>query len=285
MLGYRRKSFAAAHKLLSELRTNLEEISPLLPLQRLLIKEITSAERQIRSLKQELSLQSAFRKSDTYIQNRIERLRLLTFIWRSFGDAIAFLYMDKFALKQTRYNIHNMNPRQDAGFLSDKKGLQGELTFRETLLARGIPSVLVDITNTIRHGDVCLMLGPDPQLIEVKTSAQMDRRGRKQVAGIRTLQDFLKRDYAQSFRGLPEIRRVEHHSPERRYLGLFYVAMKTNSKKSIPEIFSSIKVSHPWVFSLNEFKTKRVRGLLTRLSRCPSAQNRGYMNFFRVIYI
>jgi hypothetical protein len=89
----------------------------------------------------------------------------------------------------------------------------------------------------------------------------------------------LKRDYAQSFRGLPEIRRVEHHSPERRYLdeinlctetaalsghsvlqpenGLFYVAMKTNSKKSIPEVFSSIKVSHPWVFSLNEFKTKR----------------------------
>jgi hypothetical protein len=187
MLGYRRKSFAAAHKLLSELRTNLEEISPLLPLQRLLIEEITSAERQIRSLKQELSLQSAFRKSDTYIQNRIERLRLLTFIWRSFGDAIAFLYMDKFALKQTHYNIHNMNPRQDAGFLSDKKGLQGELTFLETLLARGIPSVLVDITNTIRHGDVCLMLGPDPQLIEVKTSAQMDRRGRKQVAGIRTL--------------------------------------------------------------------------------------------------
>jgi hypothetical protein len=282
MLGYRRRSFARAHSLLNELRADIANLTALSSLQRLLIDEITRAEQKVRDLKRELSLRKAglhTTTSEGYFENRIERLRQLKFFWRSFGDAVAFLYMDKFALKQTHYNIHNMNPKQDAGFLMGKEGLRKEIALMEAAIAAGIPSLLVDVTNTIRHGDVCFMIGADPQLIEVKSGSRIGSRGRRQVKGLERLHDFFKTDHAKDFRGLSEVRRVEHGVPERVYVdeinlcieaaiednyavaqperGLYYIAMKTNNKESVPKALGSIAATRPWAFSLNEFKVKR----------------------------
>jgi hypothetical protein len=41
-----------------------------------------------------------------------------------------------------------------------------------------VPALLVDLTNTIRHGDICLMGESDPCLIEMKASKNLDSRGK-----------------------------------------------------------------------------------------------------------
>lgn len=68
-------------------------------------------------------------------------------------------------------------------------------------LQQNVPALLVDLTNTLRHGDVCLMGRPILQLIEVKASAGLDRRGRRQRRDIEKLQSFFDSDEAHDLRG------------------------------------------------------------------------------------
>jgi hypothetical protein len=148
----------------------------------------------------------------------------------------------------------------------------------EQALATGIPSLLVDLTNTIRHGDVCFMVGPHPRLVEVKAGRKLGRRGRKQAQNIKQLHQFFETDHALGLRGIPEIRRVGIQGPERSYIsemnacidtamergcaivnperGLYYVAV-TDTGPSIGEVFEQIKAERSWVFSLNEIKSSR----------------------------
>ena len=81
--------------------------------------------------------------------------------------------MDKFALKHTLYSTENTNPKQDAGFIAGKEGLSNELAVIDDALEHNVPALLVDLTNTIRHGDICLMGAADPYLIEVKASKKL----------------------------------------------------------------------------------------------------------------
>jgi len=272
-----------AHSLLSDLRSKPENLEKLSSLQHLLIKEIVVAEKKIRGLKKKLSLVSntgndPAGNATTYIRNRINSMRQVAFVWRCFGDAIAYIYLDKFALKHTLYSTENFNPKQSAGFLLDKQGLQGEISVMEQGLEAGIPTLLTDLTNTIRHGDVCFMVGSDPHLVEVKSGHGLNQRGRRQVKHLKKLQEFFANDRARGFRGLPEIRRIAHETAEWSYIdemnacidaaaedgwaisnperGLYYIAIG-RSGMPIKDIFAKISVEYPLVFMLNTYKTNR----------------------------
>jgi len=139
MLGYRKKSFADAHAHLSKLRANLADFATLKALQQLLCREIVRTEKKIRDLKAERKAvmkaggQRAGRRSSILL-GRIEKVRHCAYVWRCFGDAIAFLYMDKFALKQCYYSTKHAGAKQTAGFLSDKSGLATEIAWLEFAL-------------------------------------------------------------------------------------------------------------------------------------------------------
>lgn len=283
MLGYRKRSFFIAHSLLRELRANLENLEVLKSLQQLLFREIVRTETKIRQLKSELRSVQAIRnknsaKRSSYLRNRIDKVRQVAFTWRCFGDAIAFLYMDRFALKQCFYSIENQNPKQDAGFLSDKSGLYNELLLLEEALASGVPALLTDLTNTIRHGDICLMGESDPYLIEVKTSKELNSRGKRQRRALTKLREFFETDRADDLRGFSNIRRAEIIGPEQTRidelkacidqaiekgvsvcqpeLGLVYIAVTDSSAEFMgADLLSEIK--SPWGYLLNEFKSKR----------------------------
>src|SRR5690349_22597770 len=112
MFGYRRHSFASVHNLLQALRANRDDLATLKELQKRLLREIIRAEKKIRELKAELrglegKSGSTAEKRSAYLRNRIEGFRQCAYIWRCFGDAIAFLYMDKFALKHCFYSTEN----------------------------------------------------------------------------------------------------------------------------------------------------------------------------------
>lgn len=138
----------------------------------------------------------------------IDAQRLL-FFWRCFGDGIAFIYLNKLALKHMLYNTHEYSVKEAAGAILGKVGLRKEWSILKLIISREIPAVLSDLTNTIRHGDICVLIGPDPIPIEVKTSKNRNARVDRQIASLTALTQFLKTDVAKDFRGLDQVARLE----------------------------------------------------------------------------
>lgn len=214
--------------------------------------------------------------NDASVNRRLEGYRHAAYIWRCFGDAIAFLYMDKHALKHTFYHTDKVTPKQSAGFLG-KTGMAHEIALVEFASSKGVPAMLTDLTNTIRHGDVCLMGEPDPYLIEVKTSIDLNSRGRRQKRSIEKLQSFFKNDFSRELRGSSYVQRVEYKISERDYAsemaaciaeamktghgvrmpepGLLYIAATRRS--AVEDALSQVEVSGTTVFLLNEIKSQR----------------------------
>ena len=282
MFGYRKHSFSSAHALLQALRANLEDLATLKELQKLLLREVIRAEEKIRELKTELKAMKgtdpASARRSAYLKNRIEGFRQCAYIWRCFGDAIAFLYMDTFALKHCFYNTENTNAKQDAGFILGKEGLANELALLDSALKHNVPALLVDLTNTIRHGDICLMGESDPYLIEVKASKKLNSRSKKQKRSLEKLRTFYKTDKVEGLRGFPELRRQAYEMPERTYVdeinecivqsqkdgyaicqpepGLHYIVM-TQKGPGSEQVLSSLDLKASWVFFLNQAKSNR----------------------------
>jgi hypothetical protein len=284
MLGYRKRSFTRAHAMLTSLRAKENDLETLRTLQQLLLGETIRAERRVRDLKLERKNTAKMggahaAKRSSYLITRIEGLRQCAYVWRCFGDAIAFTYMDRFSLKQCYYSVDKPQSKQGAGSIADKSGLLNEIGLLEFALQKGVPALLTDLTNTIRHGDVCLMGGPDPYLIEVKTSNHLNSRGKRQRRALAKLQRFFESDYAEGLRGIPYVRRQEIGSPERTHTGdlnaciadaekngqsvvspergLFYIALARNAAKKVEDVLGSLDLKDPWVFVLNEYKAER----------------------------
>ncbi len=225
MLGHRKHSFARAHLLLRRLGDNLEDLEALRELQMLLLREVVRSEEKIRRHKVEVRgiegpgvVLNA--KRFRYLTNRIEGYRRSAYIWRSFGDAIAFLYLDRFSLKHCFYSTETTSPKQDAGFILGKEGFANELVILDSALKHGIPALLVDLTNTIRHGDVCLLGKSDPFLIEAKLGKNLNSRGKRQKRNLEKLHSFYETDKSVGLRGFPELQRRSTQEPETTYIDL-----------------------------------------------------------------
>lgn len=258
-------------------REQSDELKCLWALQKLLIREIIRSERKARRTKIRRDGLGNDREAADQASHHLEFFRHLAYSWRCFGDAIAFLYMDKHALKQTLFNTHNVNQKQDAGFIADKSGLAAELSMLHDMLAAGVPALLTDLTTTIRHGDICLMVGSDPKLIEVKTSNDLNSRGTRQKRAIRELTQFFETDQAIGLRGLGQIQRVTNDDAEIVHLSAINrcieLARRNGSSVLSPEpglhyvvatssadphgLINLLNMKEPMVFSLNEMKSTR----------------------------
>lgn len=273
MIGYRKKSFFRAHELLAHLKLNLDDLKTLRELQLHLAREIVRTERGIRKLKTELKAPEVNTKRRSFLETRIEGHRFAAYIWRSFGDAIAFAYLDKFALKHTYYQTGKKRPKSDAGFLSDKDGLQHELGLLFDALDHNVPAILTDLTNTIRHGDVCLMGASDPFLMEVKANRSRNERARRQKDSLDIIQSFFETDASTRLWGNPDLRREALADPEIAYSsqlnecieaaiatgfgtaspepGLAYFVVRSDAK--LPETLATFGDARaPWAFVWND---------------------------------
>lgn len=143
------------------------------------------------------------------IKGAITDARRLLFFWRCFGDGIAFIYLNKFALKHMLYNTHDYSVKESSGAILGKVGLRKEWSILKRIIGRAVPAILSDLTNTIRHGDICVLIGPDPIPIEVKTSNNRNARVDRQIASLTALTQLLKTDVAHNFRGLDQVVRFE----------------------------------------------------------------------------
>ncbi|MBO6835351.1 MAG: hypothetical protein JJ878_03980 [Alphaproteobacteria bacterium] len=293
MLGYRKKSFAIAHALLKKIQNGIDDVENTLKCQMLLLDEILIAEKQIQRHKTNLnnaklklkntrpnrSVALKLKNKIKWTEQRIDSYQGLLYVWRNFGDGIVFSFLDRFAVKHVFYETENSKAKQDAGFVGGKSGLQSEIILVEDATRHGIPAVLTDLTNSIRHGDVCLLGASDPRLVEVKSTSRLNKRGKRQVESIEKLHSFFDTDQAMGLRGIPKLNRVEHPIAPHYYEaemnqcikdavhegysitnpepGLHYAAIYSGEKNVVEHIFGQIDAQKPTVFSLNEFKSSR----------------------------
>ncbi len=154
-------------------------------------------------------------------ESKIKDYKWLLSIWRSFGDAIAFIYLDKWAIKPLLYNVENPDEKNPPGSVLGKLGQRKELAVLRRILSSGVPALLTDITNCIRHGDVCLLHRSDPMLLEVKSSKNTNARTNRQASSISAIHQYLATDEARNIRGAERVRRVALSSREIHYRELF----------------------------------------------------------------
>lgn len=214
--------------LLHALKADPANVSVLLDLHRLLVRRITATERATLRLKQIIAQRKkslscdrlpkqqakAIKELIKAANKRIDEHRYLLFVWRCFGDGIAHIYFDKFALKHTFYSVEDYSVKEDAGFLTGKDGFRMEWRIVRAAIAGGKPALLCDITHVLRHGDVCLMTGSDPFMIEVKSSKNRNERVDRQLRHLQAIGTFFAEDHADEFRGFQNVRRVAHGGDE-----------------------------------------------------------------------
>jgi hypothetical protein len=214
------------------------------------------------------------RREQKRVKSYISAQREQIYIWKCFGDSLAFIYLDPLSVKHMYYDTSKYVAKEDAGFISGKIGLNLELKFLNDALDHGVPAVLCDLTNSLRFGDVCLLGQDDPVPIEVKARSRLNQRGRRQVEKLTKLQDFLAADSANSFRGFSGLTRrvtsmsMNYHleslntaiskakdsgyfvaAPEK---GITYLVIRTDV--SVSEAMSELELDAPEMYDLNYFK-------------------------------
>ncbi len=201
------------HREIHEFSKNLDDLQSLLEIQRRIIAAISETEKEIRNAKKA--------KHDP------RGWQYVRYNFLCLGDCLAFLYIDRFALKQTYFDVATVNPKQSGGFISGKAGHEEEIKLLENAISHNVPAVLCDITNVLRYGDICLLGASDPVPIEVKSSKTKDRRSKRQKSKLRELFDFLAEDRAQDFRGIPGTTvRTEFSEPPKLFASELQVAVE-----------------------------------------------------------
>lgn len=234
MLGSHKRCIFKLGSMLRALENNREDLQLLLRLQIAILASHKSTERAISKnrgrlgeLKRVLKVQRLpklealkLKASIKRCEAHLDRHKWLLSIWRAFGDGIAFLYLDKWAIKPLLYNIQDPNKKEHAGSILGKSGLKNELKLLRTIIGSGIPALLNDLTNCIRHGDICLLTSNDPQLIEVKSSTNTNARTQRQIENIQSIHDYHRTDQAKNVRGVPHLQRTELSRQETHYRDL-----------------------------------------------------------------
>ncbi|HLL30392.1 MAG TPA: hypothetical protein VK403_05290 [Allosphingosinicella sp.] len=171
---------------------------------------------RLRAGRQDKSESSALKTRLKRVRTYISGLQDQIFVWKCFGDSLAHVYLDKFAIKQAYFDTDRQGAKETAGMMFGKEGLPYEMGLMFDAIEHGVPAILCDITNVLRYGDVCLLGESDPVLLEVKSGGRLNQRGKRQAAKLAKLHSFLETDQAEGLRGRRgPVRRVTVDVPER----------------------------------------------------------------------
>lgn len=152
---------------------------------------------------------------------KVKDYRRMLYFWRCFGDGVVFLYLDKWAVKPLMFNWSDASEKLGPGHISGKAGLRFELKALRYIISQNVPAILSDLTNCIRHGDICVLVGPDPMLFEVKSGKKSSQRELRQLKNIESLHRYYERDEEFNVMGVDRVCRKEPDLPEKNYLNKF----------------------------------------------------------------
>jgi hypothetical protein len=253
-------------------------------IQESLITVISRTERKIRELKRKMETSrkqlhnrhfrhskeqsNQIKKKLNILNNKIDEFQEFRLFVKSIGDAVAFLYIN-------RYDLKPQNFKQQTGFITNKKGSRLErLTWRYAFKIGGI-AILNDLTNVLRYFDVTIIKQFDDWLpIEVKSG-----RSRKQLQYEKgaVILDYLFRDtpsdvydlgYKQH-RASPASKIVDHKETVNLLIadarangyafkileeGLFGLAFFQFDESKLDLFLKNQNIRKPYVFVQNSFK-------------------------------
>lgn len=178
MLSYYRRTFNQLALLVNRLEDDKDLAQVSFEIQELLIKKIRYTEGKIKYWKNKLPT-----------SKKVKAYQRINKTLRCFGDAIAFKFMDRWYIKQLSLN-HN------SGFISGQSGFELEYSLLKEASNIGIPCLLADLTNCLRHGDLyCFFPDSDPKIIEVKDgNAKKSGRASRQKKKLNQVLAFLETD-------------------------------------------------------------------------------------------
>jgi len=247
MIGRYKKSIIKASYMLHDLKRNSDDLDLLLNFQSFLISKIKQCEARIKTNKQALSESEKVRKYNRVekseslrlkalskkIKQTIDEYKHLIFIWQCFGDGIANIYFSKYDLKHLFYNTEDYSPKESAGFLSGKEGFKLEWDIVKKSIKLGIPCVLCDITNVIRHGDICTPINGEPYPVEIKSSRNSSSRKDRQIQSLKAIGTFFENDGAEEFRGIKNVHRTSFDEEEVNYFYELNEAIEKSQKDKL----------------------------------------------------
>lgn len=239
------RGFELAATLLAEIKSDSDKLDVVLGLQQLLIYKIAGCDIRIARLQKaqqripRILARPEFRaggktlkarsgmlkKLRTGIMARIKDVRHLAYLWRCFGDGIASVYQSQHALRHLLYN-DKYEVKATAGALYGKEGFGHEYAVLKNGIELGVPVVMSDLTNIIRHGDICALAGADPVPLELKSSTLTGSRIARQAEQLNKITSFYENDEARGFRGSIRIVRTEMVTEEIDHRELLNVGMR-----------------------------------------------------------
>lgn len=286
---YRRRILTLKNKL-DNINPESSDLQPLLEFQFYLIKQIVRDEERLRRRRNELAdLKRTLRgkglgkQNSRVLKESINRRKetiagnkYLLYLWRCFGDGVAFKFISKWNLKRFLYEVDSPEVKQKPGYIHGKDGIEHELALLTDAIKSKVPALLCDLTNVIRHGDLCLLGDSDPVVIEVKSSKNTNKRVERQLESLKKLQKYLQDDVG-DVGGVKGMRRIEVHNEERHHgaafnkvldlsryrpyaklnpeKGLYYIALNTEYEKDFAEVFQGFE--KPIIYMLNQAKTEQ----------------------------
>lgn len=249
---YQRDFFQAA-SMIKALKAAPDNMELILELHRFLIRKIVKEEKRIKRLKRIRSRLTRIKKGGrltkddsikikdlmSMIEPRLKARRVMIYTWKFFGDGIANIYQPTCNLKHLYYDS-NYNVKENAGFISGKEGFKKEWQIFRMGLDKKVPVILSDITNVIRHGDVCAMGWSDPVPIEVKKKKHANPGGRvnRQLRDLQQLALFYGNDYAPNFRNGFDAYRVAKQGRDVAY----YKEINLVVRNALKDGYSSMEV-------------------------------------------
>lgn len=272
-----------------------KDLRPILGLQMDLLKEILSQEEFISALKNEIKNKKARLRKGYLTKNEsmeikstikdlkenIKSAQNSIYIYKCFGDGIAFKFIDKWNWKRFIYEIDSPDMKSDAGSLSNKDGLSRELLVLLEIFKNEVPAILNDLTNIIRYGDICLLGVNEPYVIEVKSSNNFNKRVIRQVNAVNKLHSYLTEDVA-DIGGFGELRRMNTINEEKHFNkdfnelfsnlngqelikkspeeGIHYIAMRTSLQDQVEYEHAFEGIEQPMFFYLNILKNEQEWG-------------------------
>lgn len=128
-------------------------------------------------------------------ETNIDQQKTLISVLRSVGDAVAFIYGDRWDLKQLAL-------KEGAGFITGKRGTRFERGILRRAFALGATVVMNDLTRTLRHGDITVFrpdLWPEGEspflLIEAKSGRGGNKaRAKRQETAMKEISEYLSTD-------------------------------------------------------------------------------------------
>ncbi len=207
MIGYYQKTFSHCAKEIQAIREGNENVKDrILAVQLFLLKKIIYVEGKIREHKRLMNSELRPDKQG-HFSSKLDDYRRIRYLLRCVGDAIAFLYLD-------RWDIKPQWQHKDAGFISGKSGLSKELEILKGLFQHGEFAVLNDVTNVLRFGDITHFHGGHFNTFEVKLSKSKSSRTSRQKRKLKALHDYMRTDETAELYSLDHklIRKAAHSS-------------------------------------------------------------------------